>query len=366
MKFLKRLREHAALRYLHVGLTVVVALLAAAIVASLTIDLGPSVRARAERAASDYIERPLHIGSLKIHLLTGKFVIDNLTIDGLHPGDRPFFTAKQISLAIDWTPAFARKPDVRISAVEMSDWHMLVEKWEHGHNFPRFNHDDGKPPGPRRVTATLQWLRAYRGQFTFEDHETPWSIVCRNLDINIGNLPRYHGTALFTDGVITIQDFVPMSAKMKAQFVIDGPRIHLERIDLDTDGATTVARGDVDIAHWPNQGYRVQSRVKFARMRELFFKDAPWRLTGDGDFNGTFRLSKNGENTDRDLTGTFSSELAGLNDYRFPSLYGSLRWTQHGFDLLCCSPVLHRPGCVTVNSIRATVDIGSPDADQVA
>ena len=29
-----------------------------------------------------------------------------------------------------------------------------------------------------------------------------------------------------------------MWANMKAQFVIDGPRIHLDRIDMDTDGAT--------------------------------------------------------------------------------------------------------------------------------
>ena len=47
-----------------------------------------------------------------------------------------------------------------------------------------------------------------------------------------------------------------MWANMKAQFVLDGPRIHLDRIDLDTDGATTVARGDVDIAHWPEQTLR--------------------------------------------------------------------------------------------------------------
>ena len=33
-----------------------------------------------------------------------------------------------------------------------------------------------------------------------------------------------------------------MWANMKAQFVIDGPRIHLDRIDLETDGATTVAQ----------------------------------------------------------------------------------------------------------------------------
>src|SRR5438093_744722 len=191
---------------------------------------------------------------------------------------------------------------------------MLVEKWENAHNFPRFNHDDGKPPGPRRVTTTLKYLRASRGQFTFEDHETPWGIVCRNLDINIGNLPNYHGTATFTGGTVTIQDFEPMWANMKARFVIDGSRIHLERVDLDTDGATTVARGEVDVAHWPNQGYQVRSRVKFPRMRELFFKDEPWRISGDGDFTGTFRLFRNDakSDTNRDLTGTFSSELAGV------------------------------------------------------
>ncbi|MFI5179436.1 MAG: translocation/assembly module TamB domain-containing protein, partial [Vicinamibacterales bacterium] len=79
--------------------------------------------------------------------------------------------------------------------------------------------------------------------------------------------------------------------------------------------------------------YHVQSRVKFPRMRELFFKDESWTLSGDGNFTGVFRLLKNGRDTDRDLTGTFSSDLAGVNDYRFPSLYGSLRWTQHAFDV---------------------------------
>jgi hypothetical protein len=329
----KRLRGHRILRYVSVCLTIVVALLAAAIVTSITIDLGPVVRARAEDAGSKYIERPLHIGALRIRLLTGKVLVEDLKIDGLHPGDRPFFTARQIAVAIDWLPAFSRQPDVTISSVEMSDWQMLVEKWDGAHNFPRFSHDDGKPPGPKRVTTTLKYLRAFRGQFTFEDHETPWSVICPNLDINITNLPTYHGTATFKGGTVAIQDFVPMSANMKAEFVIDGSRIHLDRIDMDTDGATTVASGDVDMGHWPNQGYQVKSRVNFPRMRELFFKDESWRLAGAGDFTGTFRLFKSGDETNRDLTGTFTSELAGLNDYRFPGLYGSLRWTQHGFSV---------------------------------
>jgi hypothetical protein len=329
----KRLRAHPARRYLSLCLTVVVALLAAAIVASITIDLGPAVRARAEDAGSKYIERPLHIGALRIHLLTGKVLVEDLRIDGLHKDDRPFFTAKQIAVALDWLPAFHLHPDITISSVEMTDWQMLVEKWDGSHNFPRFNHDDGKPPGPKRLTTTLRHLRAFRGQFSFEDHETPWSVVCRNLDISIGNLPNYHGTATFNGGTVTIQDFVPMWANMKAQFVIDGSRIHLDRIDMETDGASTVATGDVDLAHWPNQGYQVKSRVNFPRMRELFFKDEAWRLSGAGDFTGTFRLFKTGEDTNRDLTGAFASELAGLNEYRFPGLYGSLRWTQHGFDV---------------------------------
>jgi hypothetical protein len=333
VKLLQRLRASRVVRYVGLSLSLVVALLAAAIVASLTIDLGPLVRAKAEDAGSKYIERPLHIGALKIRLLTGKVLVEDLRIDGVHPGDRPFFTAKQIAVALDWVPAFARQPDITISSVEMTDWQMLVERWDGGHNFPRFSHDDGKPPGPKRMTTTLKWLRAYRGQFAFEDHETPWGVICPNLDINITNVPNYHGTAQFTGGTVTIQDFVPMWANMKADFDLDGPRIHLSRIDLESDGAKTAVTGDVDMAHWPNQGYRLRSRLNFPRMRELFFKDASWRLSGDGGFDGTFRLWKSGDTTNRDLSGTFSSDLAGLNEYRFPSLYGSLRWTQNGFDV---------------------------------
>src|SRR5436190_2223432 len=151
VKFFPRLRGRTLVRYVSFAFMLVVALLAAAIVASVTIDLGPAVRQRAERAGSDYIERPMHIGSLKIRLLTGDVVVEDLTIDGLHEGDRPFFTARRLAVSMDWLPAFARRPDITISAVEMTDWHMLVEKWESAHNFPRFNHNDGKPPGPQRV-----------------------------------------------------------------------------------------------------------------------------------------------------------------------------------------------------------------------
>ena len=327
---MKRFRQHKVLRYAGYACAMIIALLAAAVVVSLTIDLGPSVRGLAERRGSEYLERPIHIGSLSIHVLTGRVIVENLAIDGVHQGDRPFFTAKRIAVALDWLPALARKPDITISGVEMTDWQMLVEKWENAHNFPRFTRDDNRPKKARGFTVTMRWLRAYRGQFAFEDHESPWSIVCPNLDITMGNVPQYRGTATFHGGTVTIQDYVPMWASMKAQFVLDGARVHLERVDLESDGAKSVARGDVDLANWPNQIYQVESRVNFPRMRQIFWKNESWRLAGDGEFNGSFALFKGGR---RDLAGTFRSAALGFNDYQFPSLYGSLRWTQSSFDV---------------------------------
>ncbi len=327
MKLLDRLRGHKALRIFSVAMAVVVAILGAALVSSLTIDLGPSVRALAERQGSKAIERPIHIGRLSIRLITGRIELDDLMIEGLKPTDRPFFTAKKLSMSLDWSTALGR--EITIDSVQMTDWQMLVEKWEDRHNFPKFTSDEETPKGPKRITTTLKYLRAWRGQFTFDDHEAPWSTVARNLDITITNFPNYHGQATFTGGTVAIQDYLPMWANMKAQFVIDGGLVRLQRIDLQTDGATSVATGQVDLGHWPEQTYYVKSRVHFPRMRQLFFAHERFDLSGDGDFSGTFHLYKGGRN----LSGTFASELAGVNSYRFPALYGALQWTPTFFEV---------------------------------
>src|SRR5262249_10977874 len=154
-------------------------------VASITVDLGPIAKRYAEKYGSAYIERPLRIGKLSIHLFRGRIVLDDFQIDGLHPGDRPFFTARQLSFAFDWRPAFSLTPDFVSPAVEMSDWAMLVEKWPNRHNFPRFTRERQTPDGPRRFTVTMRSFRAVRGQFAFEDHEAPWSVVCPNLELEI-------------------------------------------------------------------------------------------------------------------------------------------------------------------------------------
>jgi TamB, inner membrane protein subunit of TAM complex len=332
VKFINRLRHLRAYHYLKVVLGVAAAILAVAVVTSVTVDLGPAVRRAAEDLGTNAWKRPIHIGRLSIKLFGGRVIVDDFSIEGLKPSDRLFFTAKRIEVALDWSTlvqwAHPAQPEITITAVDIVDWEMLAEKWEFESNFPKFTNDQPST-GPRRFTTTLRHLRASSGQFTYEDHEAPWSIVARHIDIDIGNLPKYHGTATFNGGTVAIQNNVPFYANMKASYVIDGGRIHLDRIEFDSDGAKTIASGDVDIAHWPEQSYQFKSRVQFARMRQLFFKDERWDLSGEGEFTGTFHLFKGG----RDLSGTFSSPLFGIDEYRFASLYGGLQWTPQFLDV---------------------------------
>ncbi|HVZ19473.1 MAG TPA: translocation/assembly module TamB domain-containing protein [Vicinamibacterales bacterium] len=330
MTWFQNLRSHIAVRVSARAVKLAGAILAAAVVASLTVDLGPSVRGLAERGATAQLKRGVHFGRLSIHVLRGSVVVDDLRIDGVRPSDRPFFTAKRIELGLDWSTVFRTHPEFVISSVEMTDWTMLVEKFPDGrNNFPKFVNTNQPDRGPRRFTTTLKYLRAYRGRFTYEDQEAPWSIDAPNLDLNITNLPNYHGTAVFKGGTIRIQDHLPMWADFRTSFELDGPRVHLSRIEIHADGAEVAGSGDTDFAHWPNMLYQVKARVHFPRMREIFFTTEKWTLAGDGDFTGTFRLYDGGHN----VSGRFTSDNAGVNAYRFPALYGQLQWNEHGFDV---------------------------------
>jgi hypothetical protein len=321
------IRRHPAYRSLKVVFAICGAILAVAVVTTLTIDLGPVARGYAETFGSRAWQRPIHIGRLSLRLLNGHVLVEDFSIEGLTPADRPFFAATRLEVALDWSTLFNR--EVTIRSVDMSGWRMLVEKWEDRNNFPKFAPDENEPRREQPFTTTLKYLRVSRGEFTYEDHDAPWSIVARNIDLNITNRPRYHGAVSFTGGTVSIQDAVPFRADMKAQFALDGPRVHLDSIEFETDGASTRATGDVDLGHWPEQRYQFKSHVQFVRMRHIFFKDETWELAGEGDVNGTFHLFHGG----RDLAGTFTSPVLGVNSYRFSQLSGALHWTPTVFEV---------------------------------
>jgi hypothetical protein len=327
---LSRLRRLRFLRHVAIAATSTIVILAIAIFVSLRIDLGPSLRALAERQGSTQLRRPIHIGGLSIRVARGRFEVDDFSIEGLKPTDRPFFAAKKLSISLDWGLAFQRRPEFIVTSVEMTDWAMLVEKWPDTDNFLRLRRNtSNRPPGPRRFVTTLRYLHAYRGQFSYEDHEAPWSIVAPNIDINITNSRGYNGDATFHGGLVSIQNYVPMWADFKAHFAIDGSKLATPRYVMNPAGALSTAHGSLDFDNWPEMTYQVESRLQFQRMRELFFKDETWALSGAGDFSGTFHLYKGGH----DLTGDFRSDVAGLYDYRFPDLHGSLHWNRKFFEV---------------------------------
>ncbi len=331
MALFSRPRIRTLLRYTGIAVVSVVAILALAIFVTLRIDLGPSVRALAEREGSKQIQRPLHIGRLSIRVARGRIEVNDVRIEGVKPEDRPFFEAKLLSVSLDWSQIVQRRPEIIITSAELVDWQMLVEKWPGTDSFIRMRRSTStSPPGPRRFVSTLRYLHAYRGQFTYEDHETPWGIIAPNMDISITNSRGYNGDATFTGGLVTIQNYVPMATDFDAHFSIDGSRIRMDRINMRTDGAVSSATGELDANTWPEMTYQVKSRLQFQRMRELFFKNEPWVLSGDGNFDGQFHLYKGGH----DLTGTFTSDVAGLYDYRFPELNGSLHWNRKFFKVM--------------------------------
>lgn len=297
-------------------------LLLAALAVTLTIDLGPAVRARAERAASEYLRRPVRIEKISARLMPGRYVVEGLVIAGLEPSHRPFLTARRIEVSMPLWTLFNR--EIFFNAIHMTGWTMAVETFPDGrHNFPRFVPERRGPAGPKRWTTTLQYVTADQGEFLYDDRSTPWSTLARNLNVTVFRSGRtYRGFADFTNGLITIQSYVPMRADMRSAFRIDGGMVRFDRIDLKTDGARSAVTGEVNMGRWPEQQYQIRSRIQFKRMRELFFARDAFTLSGEGDFEGTFHLFKGG----RVLKGRFSSPEAGVNAYRFPSLKGTVVW----------------------------------------
>ena len=298
--------------------------IAVLVVSTLTIDLGPAVRARAERAGGNWLNRNMTIGRLGIRIGSGKFVVEDLRIDGMYPNEPPWLVAKRIDVSLDWLALLHR--EVLLESIEMIDWKMVVESFPDGRQtFPRLTGPPRQPrTGPPIVVTTMQYVRAHRGELVFNDYGSDWRAVAPNLDVIVTKAGEYRGRATFAKGTVVIQKYEPMATDMAASFTIADGKVVLDRIDLLTDGAVSSMTGVVDLRQWPEQLYQIKSKVQFPRMREIFFARDKFSLFGEGHFTGTFHMFKGG----RELKGNFTSAMAGVNDYRFPNLEGSLVWVR--------------------------------------
>ena len=115
--------------------------LAASFVFFFTIDLGPAARTYVEKEATNYLERPMHIGRLSAYLWPGDFLLEDVVIDGKHPGDRPFLSARRIRVSVPWLTLIRFRPEQRalFAEVRMTDWKMSIETWPgQGSSLPKF------------------------------------------------------------------------------------------------------------------------------------------------------------------------------------------------------------------------------------
>ena len=299
------------------------------LVSTLTIDLGPALRARAESAGSNWFGRQLTIGRLGIHLAAGRFAIEDLRIEGMLPGEPPWLVAKHISVSLAWSALFGR--EILLDDIEMTDWRMTVESFPDGRQtFPRVTGPPRSPrSGPGLVRTTLQYVHAHRGELVINDYGSDWFAVLPNFDVTVARIGEYRGTLKFDGGSIAIQKYVPMTAQFSSAFRLTDGKIVFDRMDLVTDGAVSQLSGVIDPAQWPEQLYQVKSRMQLPKMREIFFARDQFTLSGEGNFTGTFHMFAGG----RELKGDFSSEAAGVNDYRFPNLAGSVVWVREKMEV---------------------------------
>ncbi len=304
-------------------LGVLVAVIAGVLVSVFAIDLGPEVRGVAERQASKYLQRPVHIGKIRALVARGEFELNDIVIESLKPEDKPFARIRRVAVSAPWWTVFTRA--LVIDHVRISGLNVAIESWPNDfNNVPKPVKGNG---GPAPFTTTTRQIIVDDSEFSYQDHDTHWSVVCRNLSVVVVRaLGTYYGKTHFTNGTIAIQQYLPMTADVDAGFKIEDGLMKLHRVDLKTDGAVSQLVGTVDFGHWPEQHYTLVSQIQWPEMRRIFFDGSHFELDGRGTLDGTFHKYKGGY----ELNGQFRSPLFGVQTtfghYRFPNVVGSVKW----------------------------------------
>ena len=311
-------------------LGVLLAVTVGLVVSAVYIDLGPNVRGLAEREATKYLQRPVHIGRVRASIGRGEFELTDVVIESPKAEDLPFARVRRIAVSVPWWTVFRRA--LIIDYVHLSGMNINIVSWPNDvNNLPKPRPGDGKPSP---FTVTTRQVITDDSELSYFDHDTNWNTVCRNLSIVVvRTMGTYYGKVHSSNGTIGISTYLPMTADFDAGFRIQDGMLRFNRADIRTDGATSTLSGTVDLNHWPEQRYTLGSEIDWPDVRRVFFDGSHWELAGHGRFDGTFHKYKGGYEVNGRVSSPLFSVLTSFGTYNFPKIAGTVKWAPKRLDL---------------------------------
>lgn len=324
-------RRVRALQWSQRILLVLAAVLAATLVSLFTIDLGPSLRARAEREATKYFERPVHIGALSASLRPGEYVATNVVIEGLTPDATPFLKAERVKLHIPWSTLLRRE---LIVEAEMDGWALMIEMFPgNKNNIPRLK---PRSTEPGRFQTNINYIWARSGWFRLVDHAQPLDFTAENVAVNFTRdlkLDKYVATVSFRGGVTNILSYEPMRLdSMSARLRFDeGNLLTVQGLDLIADGTRSHMTGAIDLNKWPTQHFDISTELDVPPLKEIFFFGQDFTATGRGEFKGRYQKFQSGK---YEVTGIVKIPGLNVSGWEFPGMTGRVVWVQNRLEVV--------------------------------
>jgi len=333
---------------------VLAAIVAALLVTLVTVDLGPTLRARVEREASAYLERPVHIGAFHATLRPGIFVLSDVVIEGLTPDAAPFLKADRIQIRLPWSALIRRQ---LIIEATMDRWALQIEMFPGNRsNLPRLKSSSTEPS---RFKTSVNFIWARSGWFKLIDHAQPLDFTAENVAVNftrdVGR-ERYVATVAFQGGVTNILAYEPMRLdKMFARMSFDGPLINVQGLDLIADGTRSHMTAVLNMEKWPEQHFDITTAFDVAPLKDIFFFGQTFKATGRGEYKGRFQKFQNGK---YDVTGVFKVPGFNVNGLEFPQLAGRVVWMQNRLEVVGAESGFYG-GDLRLSYVLATLGTGT-------
>lgn len=234
------------------------------------------VRLRIEKTMEARLGRDVTIGPVQIERgLQSRVIVNDIRVANVPGGKRRnFATAKQLIITGGIDSFWGRK--IRVGRIDLVEPRMSFEVFEAGgkfaHNFPHWQ------SGPRSrfeiYHLTLGTLQATNGTFEFVDHRHNITTIARRMTstVHITSMEDLYAGVMNSPAVeVRIQDYVPFTTGMRAQFRYTPNVLDLQSVALEGGNDLRIfIDGRVSPLADAVYNLRLRGEVGLNRVREIF------------------------------------------------------------------------------------------------